>query len=383
MFWSPPLPAHFRDQSYLYLKLYGRTVDVRVEITIEDLNRALDVNLPAAGVTRQDINPNLDRINRYVFDNVDIKSEGKSYKLSYENYDFLKVPFGQFLLVDYSLETFGAVPKSLDIRYTPLLELDESRKNLLVIEEDWRTSTFGNEGSFSLVFTPEKPEQRLDLSNSTVWNGFFLTVRRGLKNGFRLREYGVFLFAAALAIAFQRPTASEAFGLELSRNLPSYAGRAVALLGPLVLGVGAALGVSGLDIIAVPVRLAATVSAITIGLMALEAIRPWWRERLGWLTFVAGLSFGFISAEMFVKIGLFRHYLVLSCLGLSVGFALAGMVMLLFELGVIFWARSQVFSQWVLRFSTAGLSIISSYWFIKRALNLEFQLLGFLRGVLQ
>ncbi|MEO0852582.1 MAG: hypothetical protein AAFY15_03660, partial [Cyanobacteria bacterium J06648_11] len=52
-----PSQAHFRNQSYLYLKLNGRTVAVRTEMTVEDVNRALDLSIPLAGADRGDVDP--------------------------------------------------------------------------------------------------------------------------------------------------------------------------------------------------------------------------------------------------------------------------------------------------------------------------------------
>lgn len=386
VFFLTPSSAHFEDQSYLFLKLHGRTVEVRAEVTVADLNRALGLDIPLVGATSQDIDPVLSQIDRYMLNNIDISSARRSYTLSYESYDFLKVPFGQFLLIDYSLETLNSVPQSLDIRYTPTLELEESRKNLLVIEEDWRTGTFGNEASFALAFTSDKPEQTLDLSNSTILNGFLSAIKRGFDAGFNLRDYGVFLFALALLAAFPKPITSSQSGdraADRSSAPRAIAARASVLVFPLVLGVGISLAMSGTSEIGIPVRLAETATAIAVGVAAVAAMFQSWRAQWGWLTLVAGLAFGFVFSERLLALGFFNHYVVLSCIGFSSGFAIAGMTMIALFVGLTRWMRTQIFSQFLLRLSTSALSIIALYWTVKRGFGIDFQLLGVVRGIWQ
>ncbi|MEO1131831.1 MAG: hypothetical protein AAFX40_03895, partial [Cyanobacteria bacterium J06639_1] len=239
LFCALPSQAHFRNQSYLYLKLNGRSVAVRTEVPVVDINRALDLSIPLNGAVRADVDPVIDRVSQYVLDRTAIEYGGVNRELTYQNYRFLKVPFGQFILIDYQLDPFEAVPKSLDIRFTPLLDLEDGRKNLLVIEEDWRSGIFDNEGSYSLVFASDKPEKTLDLSNSTVINGFVSTIKRGLKSGLQMREYAFFLMASALAIAFGRSANSEAPSAKTSGAI---ARNALATFAPLAVGSFVALG---------------------------------------------------------------------------------------------------------------------------------------------
>src|SRR5690606_5744670 len=69
---AAPTPAlgarrHELGQSYIFLRIYADSVEVRVEITVDDLNRVLDVGWSSeAGVTNEQLAEHIDAVLAYV-----------------------------------------------------------------------------------------------------------------------------------------------------------------------------------------------------------------------------------------------------------------------------------------------------------------------------
>ena len=74
--------AHAPNQSYIFLRIYGDGVGGRFEITTEDINRALDLNIKP-GANMEDLLPHLPLIKSYYLDHVSFSADGNKYPIKF------------------------------------------------------------------------------------------------------------------------------------------------------------------------------------------------------------------------------------------------------------------------------------------------------------
>ena len=85
-----------------------------------------------------------------------------------------------------------------------LFDIKPNHKNLGVIAHNWKTGTFDNEAIVSLVFTKNDPQKTLDLSDSTLWNGFLNVVYLGLSHMWEGLDHSFFLLALLIPAVLRR-----------------------------------------------------------------------------------------------------------------------------------------------------------------------------------
>ena len=172
--------AHALEQSYIFLGIDEASVTGRFEITIADLNKALELGLSTAGdVTRREIEPYISSIRQYYLRHVNFASNGQVAELLLGDSEILSITLGQYVVIHFALQNVTSVPEYIDVQYQVLFDVEPEHRAFLVVENNWRTGTFNNEAVFSLIFDPDSMFQRLDLSSSTVLHGFWGMVKLG------------------------------------------------------------------------------------------------------------------------------------------------------------------------------------------------------------
>ena len=61
---------------------------------------------------------------------------------------------GGFVLLPFDLAGLGSVPERLTFDYSVLFDEAPGHRGFLLVEHNWATGTFANEGQISLVFSP-------------------------------------------------------------------------------------------------------------------------------------------------------------------------------------------------------------------------------------
>jgi len=153
--WSP-LYAHKMGQSYIFLRVYDNSITGLFDITLRDLNKAMDLNAPDDQITVANLNDRIDEIHAYYQENVQFFDIEKRLPIRFTGLDKRKLKIGQYVLLKFSIIEDASTPETIIIDYNVLFNKDPNHLGLLVIEHFWKAGVFNNESQVSLIFSPSE-----------------------------------------------------------------------------------------------------------------------------------------------------------------------------------------------------------------------------------
>lgn len=372
--------AHAPGQSYLYFQVYDQKVTTRVEITVDDLNQALDLDLPTNRQAKaEEIEPHLQQIQDYINQNLIISHNQQQYPLEYQGYHHFKTGFARFLTFDYQIGNLPEIPSQLDVYYGVLLDIEPKHKNLVVIEHNWDGGIFANESSVSLVFSANSPPQTLDLSSASFFKGFLAVIKIGFLQIFEGTDHILFLIALILPSVLPR------------ENLGGKPVQSFRLAGFYVIKIAIVFGVAHsitlalatLQIVELSTRIVQSIIALSIAIAAVNIIYPLFGSRIWLIIFAFGLFHGFAFAHVLAKLGIVQEYTFWSLFGFNLGIELGQITIIAIVFLILYLLSKQKFySQFLPKIIAICLIIISMYWFIERAFDVNLHALGWLKNFL-
>jgi hypothetical protein len=281
---------------------------------------------------------------------------------------------GEFVLLTYTVR--AAPPRRLGVTFTPFFDEDDTHRNLLVVENDWRTGTFNNEGRVALIFDPRSATQSLDLSSRSRWRGFAALVRLGVGHIWIGLDHIFFLVALILPSVLYRRDGRWHPAESFRRALLNI----VTIVTCFTLAHSITLSLAALDVVRLPSRLVEAVIAASIVAAALHNLWPAARVSEPTIAFVFGLFHGFGFASVLGEYDLGRENLVLSLLGFNVGVEIGQIAIIAAVFPVLFLIRRLALYRWVLRVGSAALVAIGLLWAAERAIGFNVPLAQIARG---
>jgi hypothetical protein len=361
----------------MFLRMHTDSVIVRLELFTEHLNRALGLGWEdGAETTREQVAAQLPAIRGYAEANFTVDAGGRPFIPVYRSFDTRVAEPGQFVLLEYLVAV--PPPERLTVTFTPFFEGDDRHRNMLVIEHDWRTATFNNEGNVSLIFSPQSPTQVLDLTSGSLWRGFRALVRLGVWHIWIGFDHILFLIALALPSVLYRREGRW-------HPAPSFRGalwKIVTIVTCFTIAHTITLSLAALDVVHLPSRLVEAVIAASIAAAALHNLWPIARVNEPVIAFVFGLFHGFGFASVLGDIGLGREHLVLSLLGFNVGVEIGQVAIIMAIFPALFLLRRLRMYGWIVRFGSATLVALGLLMAAERALDFNVPLAAIARGAL-
>jgi hypothetical protein len=370
--------AHAPLQGYLFLLVYSDSAVVRLELAIPDVERALTLGWdPKARPTPEQMEANLAAIRAYVEPRFALGDGAERVTPVYRGFDFRATEAGEFLLLEYAVAR--PLGPQVPITLTPFFEFNEStRRNMVVIQHNWRTGTFNNEGNVSLILSPADPTQTLDLSDSTLWRGFLALVRLGVWHIWIGIDHILFLVALVLPSVLRRENGrwqpAPSFGRALVKILTIVTCFTVAH--------SVTLSLAALGVVDLPSRFVESVIAGSITVAALHNIWPVARVNEAAIAFVFGLFHGFGFASVLGDLGLGTDHLVLSLLGFNLGVEIGQVAIIAAIFPVLYIVRQWRVYIWGLRVASVGLMAIGLLWMAERSLGFNVALVPLAKSVL-
>ena len=370
--------AHAPEQAYLFFKVYTDSTVVRLELAIPDVIRALGLPWDSrARPTREQIETSLAAIRAYVEPRFAVGAGGSRITPVYRRFDLRGTEAGEFLLLEYVAAT--PLGREVPVTLTPFFEFDEAtRRNMVVIEHNWRTGTFNNEGNVSLILSPREPTQTLDLSDSTVWRGFLALVRLGVWHIWIGLDHILFLVALILPSVLRREGGRW-------RPAPSFGPALIKILTIVTCFTVAhsiTLSLAALGVVDLPSRLVESVIAGSITVAALHNVWPVARVSEAAIAFVFGLFHGFGFASVLGGLGLGTDHLVLSLLGFNLGVEIGQVAIIAAIFPLLFLLRRLRVYTLALRAGSVGLMAIGLLWVAERAMGFNVPLVPMAKAVL-
>ncbi len=361
--------AHALGQSYVFLRLGDEVVSGRFEMTVADANKAIGLDFATDGsVTPEQVTPHAAAVEAYVRRHLRLAPDGQPAEFEVTGHGLFTIRKAQYVQLFFSIDALQRPPETIVVDYSGVFEVDPDHRGLLVVEHNWKTATFDDESNVVLTFSPDAQRLTLDLSESTVWNGFLGMLELGIHHIWVGIDHILFLLALLLPSVMRR---------EGRRWVPVPGFREaliqmVKIVTVFTVAHSITLSLAALEVVSLPSRLVESVIAISIAIAAADIFFPLFRRRIWAVVFVFGLFHGFGFASVLSEMGVPANYLVLSLFGFNVGVEIGQLVIVCIVFPLLFAVRaSLLYGRYVLHSGAALMIAVALYWFVERAFEID------------
>ncbi len=361
--------AHSGFQSYVYVSIFDDALEGRVEYPIDDLGPVIDLDFPPEADDRLDVaRSNADRIIAYTDLHLDLGDGEVAWELAFDSeFEMLETEAGDYLQVPFEvLETFDDAPRTFVATYSGIIESNPERDALFLVENDWGSATFGNEGEHLLGFSVGAETQLIDVEEVSMAESMTEVARRGSVAVDRSLVILTTLVAVlAGAVLGNRRTGRPS---SVRSALERLGARLTWFVVPMV----AVTAVLGLSSTALTERTALGIGAIGTLLAASSVVVPPATARL--VIGGAGAAAGAVLAQTFVFQQLDRSRPILAFIGFALGViaTVAFVTVLLLPLALLIrrWSRAGLVAEVL----AAGAGLAGAVWLVERVLGVKFPL---------
>jgi len=360
--------AHDVGQSHIFLTMNGNEITIRVEMNVPDTNLGLGLALAEDfSVVDADLKPHQPALVRYVREHLTLAPDGVPAALTPGGVTVFNTSFVQFVQVHFTLMVEER-PSFMDVEYTVLFDVIPDHVGYLVIENNWLTHTFDNEAEIALTFTAGKTESSLDLSSSSVLTGMLGMIEMGMHHIWIGIDHVLFLMALLLPSVMQRKDRHWQPVPDLKTALI----QVVKIVTAFTIAHTITLSLATLELVTLPSRLVESIIAVSIAVVALDIIFPMFRNWTYSVVLAFGLFHGFGFASVLAEMPIPSSYMALSLLGFNIGVEVGQLAIVCVAVPVLFALRNWWFYPRVsMPAGAALLIIISLYWFVERAFEVD------------
>jgi len=362
--------AHQVGQSYLYLQVYEQSLTGRFEVPLVNFNPALGLEGTAREITPENYPDHVDFLWDYFHDHVTIYANGEALPLTFRDAHYLGTT-SQFVVMDFDIGGYDAVPERLSFDYNVLFDEDPSHRGFVLIETNWATGTFANESGISLVFSPDARQDTLDLTTRDRWRGFVAVVGLGIDHIWEGIDHILFLMALLLPAVMRRDEDNrwqpiERFGPALIN--------VVKIVTAFTVAHSVTLSLAALGLVELPGRLVEVIIAGSIAIAAADILFPVFRGRVWVVVFGFGLFHGFGFAGALSEMGVFGEHVWLPLLAFNLGVEIGQVVIVAIAFPILFLLRRLVlYPRALMPLGAVALILVSLAWVAERSLDFTFR----------
>ena len=358
---SASLHAHQASDSYLSLTWTNQTWLGRLDLAIRDLDAVFGLDLNADGsVTWGELKAGEPDLAQYVRTNVTFAADGLA----------LQIPQLELLVDDHDGAGFAVwkfelplnrVPRTLEVRYSCIFEVDALHRAFVKVERDAGVST--------AMLSPAEPLHRFSFEPGAAapatagWSGF---LREGIVHIWTGYDHVLFLLALLIPAVLQRVDGR----WEPVRALRPALWSVFKTVTAFTLAHSLTLTMAALGWIHLSSRLVEPVIAASVALAAGNNLKPVFLER-GWLVaFVFGLIHGFGFAGVLEEFDLSGTALAIPLLGFNLGVEIGQAVIVMIFVPLAFSLRHTSVYRWgALRIGSAAIVLLATVWFVERVVS--------------
>jgi hypothetical protein len=362
--------GHAGNESYVYLDIYDKTVEGRIEFPINDLNEVLGTDFPddaedalvAAEAERE-------LLHEYSDEHLALSEQGGGeWPIVFGDIETLAAN-GGYVIVNFAVDQESAsVPRTFTIAYDGIIHAKPERSALLVIGTDWGSGTFNNEADELLRFTAEQTVQEVDLGGPSFWRGFTGVVILGAEHIEIGSDHILFILALLLPSVL---VFSKLAGWQPSASFGSSLWRVLKIVTMFTIAHSITLTLGGLGIVELSPVLVETIIAASIILAALHNIRPVFMNKEWIIAFVFGLFHGFGFAGLPADLGLTQSRQFVSLLGFNIGIELGQATIILMVFPALYIARRTRAYLPAMHAGSVLLIAIAFTWVLDRAFGVD------------
>ncbi len=378
--------AHQPGQSYLYFRVYPDKIEGTVEMTIKDINVALDKNLDPspffkdkhADISKAEV-PSIwagvtPELQNYITSKIQIQDESQIFRMQFKNTEILRLTNSIYMLAHFELDPMSTTPEFLQIDYNILFDKDEKHRGLTIIEHNWKAGIINNESVSSLVFSPDNTSQELSLKDKSLWKGFIALLKLGMWHIYIGIDHIFFLLALILPSVIKKRNREDRHEIKPVDKFSSAFWYILKIVTLFTIAHSITLSLAALGIIQLDSRIVESLIALSIGLAALHNIYPIFSKSELFITFLFGLFHGMGFASVLGEKGIEGEYLALSLFGFNVGVEIGQALIVCAIFPILFLLRKKSYYRHILVYVSIFLILASLYWFVERFFDVDFLL---------
>lgn len=372
--------AHAPDQGYLYLSIHENAIDGRFELIAKDINRALGTSLPD-DLTMEQLLEHLPAIQSYFRQRTSFKTpDGTTYQLKFRDPTILDLnEMEDYVRFHFDLEGVSEIPDKLNVTYEVLFDQYPKHRGWLIMEYNWKAGVINNQSLASTIFTPDLTSESLDLTDSSVWNGFWALTKLGVWHIWIGLDHILFIVALILpAVVRRREEEDEVVGTNnyssVWQPVPKFRPAflyIIKIITFFTIAHSITLALASLGIVNLSSRFVESVIAISIALAAYHNIQPIFRGKEWIIAFAFGLFHGFGFASVLGEKGISGDYLVPSLLGFNLGVEIGQVLIICLVFPILFLIRKNRIYPKIITYGSMLLIFIALYWAVERAFEVD------------
>ncbi len=352
--------SHKSSDSFINLTVTNENIVGRWDIALRDLEYALalDTNNDGA-ITWFELRTQQKDIEDYVFtslyiDNGSTECVRKLGQLQVDHHSD-----GNYVVLNFNLDCFAPVSE-IGIKYQLLFDLDPTHRGLVEIIK--------GESSEFVVFSPDNQYKVIDFSKLNHWKTFYQFIVEGVWHILIGYDHILFLFCLLLPSVVRKTST----GWQTSDHFTTTLWQVGKIVTAFTLAHSITLVLAVLQIVSLPIRLIESAIALSVMLVAVNNLYPFFNKQAWLVAFSFGLIHGFGFASVLTDLSLSTGKLGVSLLGFNLGVEIGQLTIVSVFLPVAFLFRHYWFYQRIVLFAGSQASILLSLiWFLQRAFNIN------------
>jgi len=390
LFFAQSAEAHEPNHSYIFLKIYEQQITGRFEITGEDLNDELGLNLNEE-LIESEVLAAATQIKAYLLSKIFFRSGEQAFGIRFTEIKLLMLDDeADNIEFHFELDDITNVPNNIEIEYGPFFDKKLAHKGVLIIEHNWKAGIIDNHLQVTDIFTRNDRKKNLLLTDSSVWNGFVAMVKLGMWHIWIGLDHILFLVALILPSVVRRKKDDlkvavidngNSTWFPVTRFKPAFL-YILGIVTSFTIAHSITLAIAAFGIIDIPSRYVESIIAFSIALAAFHNIRPIFNTKEWIIAFAFGLFHGFGFASVLGEKGLAGEFVSLSLLGFNVGVEIGQALIVMGIFPVLYLLRKLKVYPKILTYGSVLLILISLHWVVERLFEIDIRLGSFLDAIL-
>ena len=355
--------AHKPSDSYLSVTAAERTLDVRWDIALRDLDYAIGLDADEDGsITWGEVKAALPETIAYAKSSLSIQTAGILCPLEWTANTVDSHTDGTYLVFHGSAECAGETGTSLDVTYNLLFDIDTQHRGLLRLTQDGEQTL--------AILRPEARTFSAGAAHTQHASGFSHFVVEGVWHIWIGFDHILFLVALLLPAVLYRSGKS----LEGVPTLGVATKNVLKVVTAFTVAHSITLAAATLHLVDLPSRLVESVIALSVVIAALNNVHAMFNERRAWIfAFAFGLIHGFGFAGVLGELGVSGSAMAVSLLGFNAGVELGQLAIVAIFLPVAYLLRNSfAYRKVMLAGGSYAIVLLAAIWFTERAFDVVF-----------
>ena len=352
--------GHKSSDSFITLKIKDQHVSARWDIALRDLDFALNIDADDNGaITWGELRANYERITSYAFARLNINNAQHVCTRQPGILQVDKHTDGTYAVINFTLDCVQPI-EQLSIEYLLLFDLDPSHRGLMQVQQQSNTEL--------LVFSPEHAFAKIAFEHLSYWNTFSQFFHEGIWHIWAGYDHILFLLCLLLPALVRKVPGGWVQTDDFYRTLWQV-GKIVSAF---TLAHSVTLFLAVLEIVSLPSRFVESAIALSVILVAINNLKPFFCERAWMIAFAFGLIHGFGFASVLSNLGLSSSNLGYALIAFNLGVESGQLAIVAVFLPIAYCFRAHWFyRRLVVSLGSQVIVLIATVWFLQRAFDIS------------